>query len=190
MEKQIFAILFIFSTVFCLPELDYINTLRAKHNSPPLQYNTTLAKNSNQWAYHLSSTTSLVHSSGFVGENLGLTQLNSNATMSIIDMWYNENIFYDYSNPKFTYETGHFTQIVWKNTKTVGFGISIDAKTNFMYMVMQFYPPGNVQGEFKENVQPTLEDILPPSFVVEDNSPPPPVVNKSKMVDFTCKCKC
>ena len=169
MEKQIFAILFIFSTVFCLPELDYINVLRAKHNAPPLQYNTTLAKSSNQWAYYLSSISSLVHSGGFVGENLGLIYFNENSTINIINLWYNEKIHYDYSKPGFTYETGHFTQLVWKNTKSVGFGISIDAKTNYIYMVMQFYPPGNVQNEFKYNV---LNDGV------------------DRTTKFTCKCKC
>lgn len=168
MEKQIFVVLFIFSTVFCLPELDYINVLRAKHNAPPLQYNTSLAKSSNEWAYYLSSITSLVHSSGFIGENLGLIQFNSNSTINIINLWYNEKIKYDYSNPGFTYETGHFTQLIWKNTKSVGFGISLDVNTNYMYMVMQFYPPGNIQGDFANNV---LSENL----------------GEQK---FTCKCKC
>lgn len=33
-----------------------------------------------------------------------------------------EASMYDYDNPNFSEETGHFTQLVWKNTTTVGCG--------------------------------------------------------------------
>lgn len=170
MEGRIFAILFIFSTVFCLPELEYVNVLRARHNAPPVQYNLTLARNSNQWAFYLNSIKALIHSEGLiVGENLGIAQFDSNTTKSIIKLWYDENTLYNYADPGFTYQTGHFTQLVWKDTKSIGFGIALDVNTNYLYMVMQFYPPGNVQGGFQNNVFPTKE---------------------KGTTNFTCKCKC
>ena len=39
-----------------------------------------------------------------------------------VDAWGNERDEYDFNNPQFTEQTGHFTQLVWKNTTTVGCG--------------------------------------------------------------------
>ena len=41
--------------------------------------------------------------------------------------WYNEIKDYSYANPIFGMTTGHFTQLVWKGTKSVGFGVSVSS---------------------------------------------------------------
>ena len=53
------------------------------------------------------------------GENLAMGDPES-AT----DRWYNEVDKYDFQNPGYSNATGHFTALVWKDTKEVGFGIA------------------------------------------------------------------
>ena len=72
-------------------------------------------------------------------------------------------------NPHLSEENGHWTQIVWKETRFVGCAVSQrmdfmdgynpDEKAS-MYVVCEYYPPGNVEGEFERQVpiaQPTLQ---------------------------------
>jgi hypothetical protein len=49
------------------------------------------------------------------------------------------------------FTTGHFTQVIWKSTTKVGFGI---ARTNdyCVVVVANYSPPGNYIDEYKENV--------------------------------------
>lgn len=48
--------------------------------------------------------------------------------------------------------TGHFTQVVWKDSIQLGIGIafSIDGKT--AWVVAEYSPPGNVDGQYPVNV--------------------------------------
>jgi hypothetical protein len=41
-----------------------------------------------------------------------------------IGSWYGEVSAYDYSNPGFSGNTGHFTQVVWKNSIALGCGVA------------------------------------------------------------------
>lgn len=67
-------------------------------------------------------------------------------------MWYDEVQYYDFSKQGFTSKTGHFTQLVWKNSKQVGFGIT--EKNGIVYVVCRYSPPGNYLGQFEKNVFP------------------------------------
>ena len=59
------------------------------------------------------------HSGGPYGENIAEGYANATAT---IEAWGNEGVDYDYSAGEFSESTGHFTQLVWKTTRTVGCG--------------------------------------------------------------------
>lgn len=59
--------------------------------------------------------------------------------------------------------TGHFTQVVWKETKELGVGCT-KARDGKIYVVANYYPPGNYIGDFAVNVPPlgggtTLEKV-------------------------------
>ena len=87
-------------------------------------------------------------------------------------MWYNEIRKYNYNKPGFSMgmmldqtidltdyledcetflATGHFTQVVWKDTRQLGCGLAINRK-NKVYGVCDYSPPGNYEGKYKENV--------------------------------------
>ena len=68
-------------------------------------------------------------------------------------MWYEEHDKYNYSNPGFSSTTGHFTQIVWQNSKEMGAGKAVSS-SGAQFVVARYQPPGNVRGQFPENVKP------------------------------------
>ena len=77
----------------------------------------------------------------------------------ICNKWYNEGQDYNYEKNKFQKGTGHFTQLVWKNTKKVGFGVGIKDDKSKMVVVAYYYPAGNIFGEFTKNVEKNKKDI-------------------------------
>lgn len=50
--------------------------------------------------------------------------------------------------------TGHFSQLVWKETDRCGFGKASTPDGKRIYVVGRYQPPGNVEGEYKKNVLP------------------------------------
>jgi hypothetical protein len=54
----------------------------------------------------------------------------------------------------FSAKTGHFTQVIWKNSRRVGVGFAIGNGGRSAFIVAQYTPPGNVQGTFRSNVSP------------------------------------
>ena len=56
---------------------------------------------------------------GPTGENLAAGYANAS---NAVDAWADEREAYDFNNPGFSEATGHFTQVVWKATTTVGCG--------------------------------------------------------------------
>ncbi|KAI8059950.1 CAP domain-containing protein, partial [Gilbertella persicaria] len=117
--------------------LNVHNTFRARHSSPPLVWNATLANFANQWTLRCQ----FAHSGGPYGENLALRTANWNATVSA---WYNEVSLYDYNNPGFSSSTGHFTQVVWKDTTQVGCAVTSCPNLNGNFYACEYSPRGNV----------------------------------------------
>jgi hypothetical protein len=151
----------------------YINSYRARHYSPPLTWNPNIANFSQQWSYYLVSNNLFKHSgSASYSENLAMFQGYGTDILMLfkksIDSWYNENENYNYSKGQFSSDTGHFTCLVWKSTTSFGMGISINSATNTVDVVFNASPPGNIIGEFQENV-------LSPNVIPIPNPVPTPV---------------
>lgn len=70
----------------------------------------------------------------------------------IIDMWGQERKVYDWNNPGFSMQTGHFTQMVWKGTSKLGCAVTNCGGSLGKLYVCHFDGPGNYIGEFPENV--------------------------------------
>jgi len=130
------------------------NSVRAQHGAAALTWNNTLADAAQQWA----DGCKFVHSGGSLGpygENLAAGTGSSYDIATAIKSWTDEVSQYDASNP----QPSHFTQVVWKATTQVGCalqmcnGIFAASFGEASYYVCEYYPQGNVIGEFAQNVQ-------------------------------------
>ncbi len=72
--------------------------------------------------------------------------------------WYEEINDYNYDKPGYSLNNKqifHFTQLVWKATKKVGFGVSSVRRNDGLvcaYIVANYEPKGNFLGQFAEMV--------------------------------------
>ncbi|XP_034152939.1 uncharacterized protein LOC105021790 isoform X1 [Esox lucius] len=137
--------------------VDAHNVYRQKHGAPPLTLSRDLCNSAHKWANHLLSSKSLQHSSTDHGENLYYAYSSAPKKFDgkdAVDNWYSEIKDYHFDKPGFTSGTGHFTQVVWKDSREVGVGIATDGKT--IIVVGQYHPAGNISnaGYFEKNVLP------------------------------------
>ena len=156
----------------------YVNSYRMKNQSPALAWDSKVASFSQQWSFYLANNSLFQHSgSQNYGENLALFQGYGNDTLTLfktaIDMWYAEIKDYNFNNPQFSSATGHFTCLVWKASTTFGMGISINSINNTAYITFNTAPPGNVNGQFQDNVLP----VLIPGPIPNPNPIPIPTPN-------------
>ncbi|KAF2653439.1 PR-1-like protein, partial [Lophiostoma macrostomum CBS 122681] len=138
------------------------NTDRAKHGVAGLKWDNDAAKYAQNWANNCD----FKHSGGKYGENLfgvwatGAFDYINQTKADITDGWYAEIAKYDFNNPGFSEETGHFTQVVWKSSKKLGCAWNqnpcISNNVPFYKFVCEYDPPGNVIGDngsyFRDNV--------------------------------------
>jgi len=130
--------------------LELHNTLRAEHHAPPLIWDDQLAN----YALNYASKCHFQHSHGSFGENLAAGYPSVSAA---IHAWYDEHKKYSYAYPAFSFQTGHFTQIIWKSTTKLGCGyVFCNGKngTPGHYLVCEYSPAGNIMNShyFKRNV--------------------------------------
>ncbi|KAI4820577.1 hypothetical protein KUCAC02_028550 [Chaenocephalus aceratus] len=131
------------------------NAYRAKHGAPQMTFNSEMCASAQKWADHLLSISSLKHSGTKDGENIYYmsSSAGSNPTgKEAVDSWYSEIKDYNWSSPGFNDNTGHFTQVVWKESSEMGVGLATDGKT--VFVVGQYRPTGNMMnpGYFEANV--------------------------------------
>ncbi|KAK5870512.1 hypothetical protein PBY51_003454 [Eleginops maclovinus] len=135
--------------------LETHNAYRAKHGAPQLTLNSEMSAAAQKWADHLLSINSLQHSDNNDGENIYnmWSSAASNSTgKEAVDSWYSEIKDYDWSSPGFNGNTGHFTQVVWKESRELGVGLATDGHS--VFVVGRYRPAGNMvnPGYFEANV--------------------------------------
>ncbi|KAJ6657853.1 hypothetical protein lerEdw1_001903 [Lerista edwardsae] len=134
------------------------NDYRKKHGVPSLKLCKKLNQEAQQYSEALASTRILKHSpessSGKFGENLAWASYDQSGK-EVADGWYSEIKNYNYQNPGFSSGTGHFTAMVWKNTKKMGVGKAA-ASDGSTFVVARYEPAGNIvnPGHYEENVLP------------------------------------
>ena len=143
-------------TDFQKSALDAHNNYRAKHHVGKLVLNQELCDIAQKYAEELARTGNFAHSGNSLhddnmGENLFACYGMKITGKMMTDDWYNEVNQYNFNNPGYISGTGHFTQIVWKGSKQVGFGYA-QARDGYYYGVANYYPAGNFIGEFEDNV--------------------------------------
>ncbi|OLN96163.1 Pathogenesis-related protein PR-1 type [Colletotrichum chlorophyti] len=128
--------------------LDAHNAARSDVGVPALEWDDSLASAAQEWATHLLSTGSLVHSqvSG-QGENLYMQSNSDSPYKNAADAWISEKS--DYHGETISQSNymgfGHYTQIVWKSTTKVGMAVATNSKGTFV--VARYSPPGNYIGQ-------------------------------------------
>ena len=144
--------------IFVESALNMHNQYRAQHGAEPLTVSEDLNKIAQDYANHIAKINQMVHSQNkYNGENLGENIYWSfGKPIEGADMttsWYNEIKDYNFNNPGFTNNTGHFTQVVWKGSKQVGFGYA-QSSNGGHFGVANYYPAGNINTPeyFGENV--------------------------------------
>ena len=133
------------------------NELRAAHQVGNLERDALLEKLSLENAKEMVEKDDFIfneerYSDGkYIGQNLFWSYEDANGK-GITDMWYGEVDNYNFNNPGFYYETGSFTQVVWKNSKKIGCAYACKDKS--CYGSCMYYPAGNVYNQFSSNVLP------------------------------------
>lgn len=74
------------------------------------------------------------------------------STTDTCQAWGDERLEYSWSDPGFSEATGHFTQLVWKDTQQVGCGRTFCGSDHGWYVVCEYLPAGNVIGSFASEV--------------------------------------
>ncbi|KAJ8965469.1 hypothetical protein NQ314_004114 [Rhamnusium bicolor] len=148
------------------------NVYRQRHASPPLTMSSELCYLAQTWANHLAHTNRFYYRNDKdIGQNLfcrpsnGLIQDVSG--QEVATYWYSAVRQYDFGKEPdclhANVNAGHFTQIVWVNSRYCGVG-KARSRSGKIVVVAHYAPPGNISGAYFENVLPPVEDYprLPP----------------------------
>ena len=139
------------------------NEYRKLHNAEPLNLSVKLTKIAQDYAEKLATNNEFKHSENEIngyplGENLYMYLGNEISGKLMTDDWYNEISNYNFNKNEYQKGTGHFTQIIWKGTKNVGFGYSINMEGAFV-AVANYFPAGNLIYDFRNNVENKATEI-------------------------------
>ena len=148
-------------------ELNEHNYLRSLHGVPPLILNKRLNDIAQNYAKIIAKKKVMEHSKAedraldgqYVGENLYMKTSSGKVAYVCGDMsksWYSEIKDYDFETGESTGVTGHFTQLVWKDSREVGFGIAFNG--GYLFTVANYFPGGNFNMDltYKEQILPPL----------------------------------
>ncbi|XP_078282635.1 uncharacterized protein LOC144608559 [Rhinoraja longicauda] len=154
--------------------LDAHNYYRNLHATPPLIYNTSMLADCQAWADVLAPRGEMEHSETKNGENIWYKWSSGEMEFTgkdSADAWYSEIKDYDYNNPGFASETGHFTQLLWKDTNEMAIAYSVSGQTAIA--VAHYSPAGNItnEGYFERNVLPLAAPPAEPEAETAEAEP-------------------
>lgn len=131
------------------------NEARAEFGTAPLKWSDKLTREARQWAQQLAREDTIRHSPqdarGRTGENLWMGTSGYFAPSRMIGYFVDEKQYFragrfpEVSNTGNWADVGHYTQIVWAQTREVGCAKASNARNDVL--VCRYYPGGNVMGE-------------------------------------------
>ena len=131
------------------------NAERSRLGLPPLAWNASLARDAGDYAKVLLSRGQLQHASQSdrkgKGENLWMGTAGAWKSDAMVGMFLDERRYFraaafpDVSLTGNWSDVGHYTQIVWRETKEVG--CAIDTGNGMDVLVCRYSPAGNVFGQ-------------------------------------------
>lgn len=143
-----------------LNALSLHNELRAHHSSPKLKWSTMRARSAQHHAEFLLERDTLtlgplVDEEGRrIGQNIACAEKKRIqrgwGAVDATKLWYKEVNRYNQDVPIYRKVYRHFTQLVWRDTTEIGIGVAVSPDK--VVVVANYYPSGNIEGEFRENV--------------------------------------
>lgn len=122
------------------------NALRARMKLSPFQWSASLAAVSKKWADTLLSQNRFAHNpKSRYGENLFMIRGGAATPAMVVEDWASESRDYDYRRNSCRGTCGHYTQLVWRRTRSVGCGVARGRGREIW--VCSYDPPGNVVGQ-------------------------------------------
>lgn len=126
--------------------LDEHNKARNEVGVSPLKWSNHLASIASNYAKTLANNCIFEHSNTNYGENLFMGTKGYYTPIDGVKAWWNEKKYYDYKkNSGHGNVVGHYTQIIWRNTREVGCGQSIGCGN--IFFVCNYNPAGNIIGQ-------------------------------------------
>ncbi|MBV9612877.1 MAG: hypothetical protein JO091_10400 [Acidobacteriaceae bacterium] len=122
------------------------NVVRSRVGVPPLVWSDEVARTAQEWAETLLATGVFAHrGNSSYGENLFEASGLVLTPWQVVNAWASEAKDYEYAVNSCTSVCGHYTQIVWRDTRAVGCGIVRDGRREIW--VCNYAPNGNIIGE-------------------------------------------
>jgi uncharacterized protein YkwD len=121
------------------------NAVRAGVRMPPLAWSDRLAARAQDWADHLLARGQFMHRpKSAYGENLFEIDGAAASPAQVVHSWAAESRNYDSVSNRCSGVCGHYTQIVWRDTKEVGCAVARGGGREVW--VCNYDPPGNWVG--------------------------------------------
>ncbi len=143
------------SNRFAAELLQSHNEERAEFGVPALNWNPELAQQAQGWAEQLAREGRMRHASNDersgAGENLWMGSAGNYSAQFMVEAFAEEKrhfragTFPNVSRTGSWRDVGHFTQVVWPDTREIGCALARDEHNDFL--VCRYWPAGNTYGQ-------------------------------------------
>lgn len=138
------------------------NAFRDCHGCKSLSLKSDCTKHAQKWADECAIKDRMAHNPDeLYGENVYSCSGFEPTGFHVSNAWYKESEKFNYDKPAFSANTGHFTNMIWKDTSKVGVGVARSVAGKY-YVVACYNTPGNVKDQFAENVPPRRPNVQLP----------------------------
>ena len=134
------------------------NDIRKRHGASPLVLTKELIKSADKHAETIACSKKFLKSNGTlgnkkIGESIAMSMKGGLNGSQFTNLLYEENKLHNFKNNSHQKVSENFSQLIWKGTKEVGFGIAKGKKGEYV-VVAHYFPAGNDNKEFEKNVSP------------------------------------